>query len=588
MKQFLITVAGTMVGFALVVLLPLLFLITLGINAALSNIGTRPEQNVHQAQVIRIDLRQAMRDQPQPQMLQNKPSLLGLVEKLSAAQQDKNVKGLFIRANPFSMQPAHAEEIRGAIGRFQATGKFVIVHAQGFVGTSIIPYLSVSAADEIWMQDTSSFAASGLASESKFYGGLLERFKAKPEFEQFYEFKSAANTYTQKTFTAAHRTSTLSWMNSIFDSAMEQIAKDRSMSRAQLQAITNTAPFSAQHAVQSGLADKLGHVIDAKEAALAKAGNGTFINLADYIAPRGKKGDHPVIALIEGEGAILTGQTEYNPFRVSPIRSDTMANAILAASANNKVKAILIRVNSPGGSPTASDQILNAIARAKANDKKIIISMGQLAASGGYYISANADAIVANAATLTGSIGVLGGKLVFDETYHLLDYNEEQLKVGGEFAGAYSSVTSFTPTQRAAFRANMAKTYEDFTSKVAAGRHMELDRVLEIAKGRVWTGAQALDLGLVDALGGYHEAIAKTKELLDLAPDAPISIRRYPAPMNPWEQFFGLANSSVEMAKMMSTLQQLSETKQVRTVLQAHEAAQQNPIELHVQIPEIK
>jgi protease-4 len=585
MKQFFITVAGVVVGFLLVIVLPIILLAVIGMGAAMSG-ADKP--NHGNSQVLRLDLRSPMTDQGRPGIFQNTPSLIHLVETLSAAERDENVKGLFIRANPFGMQPAQAEEIRMALKSFQHAGKFVIVHAQGFEGTTVTSYLSVSAADELWLQDTSSFVATGLATESAFYGGVFEKIKAKPEFEQFYEYKSAANTYTQKTFTEAHRRSTLSWATSIFDSAMDQIAEDRDMSREALQALTDTAPMSAERAVETGLADKLGHVVEAREAALARAGDGNLVEIGEYEAPAAKSGKYPLVAVIEGEGAIVTGEGSSSPFsNDSGIHSDQMAEAIIEATDNEKVKAILIRVDSPGGSAIASDQIWNAIERAKAKDKKIIISMGQLAASGGYYIAAGADAIVAYPTTLTGSIGVLGGKIVLDDTFEMVGYNVEQLKVGGEFAGAYSASKSFTETQRAAFRANMADTYEDFTSKVAAGRDLPLERVLEIAKGRVWTGAQALDIGLVDELGGYMAAIAKTKELIGVEADDKISLRRFPAPKSEIEQFYEMFGLSTEAAKTMAKLQVLTDSEQVQALIKVQQMIEQRPAELQAHLPAV-
>jgi len=588
MKQFFITVAGVVVGFFLLFFITLFLIIAIGVAATLSS-NDKNAKSQGNSQVLRIDLRSGMTDQPQVGLFQETPSLLGLVDTLATAQRDERVKGLFIRANPYGMGPVQAEQIRTAIQQFRGAGKFVIAHAQGFEGTSVTSYLSVSAVDELWLQGTASFAATGLATETAFYGGVFEKLKAKPEFEQFYEYKSAANSYTQKTFTEAHRTATLSWITSIFDSAMDQIAEDRGMTRTALQALTDMAPLSAEHAVEFGLADKLGHVIEAKEAALLRAGNAQMVELDDYVGPSTPSGQYPMVALIEGEGAIVTGQGGGgNPFAGNTgIYSDQMAQAIIDATKNDKVKAILIRVNSPGGSAIASDQIWHAIERAKAKDKKIIVSMGQVAASGGYYLAAGADAIIAYPTTITGSIGVLGGKIVLDETFDLVGYNVEQLSVGGEYAGAYSATTSFTESQRAAFRAGMADTYEDFTSKVAAGRNLPIERVLEIAKGRVWTGRQALELGLVDELGGYETAIAKTKELIGLSDSDQILLKRFPAPQSQLEQLFDIFGISAEAVSVLSKLHVLANTDEVKALLKVQQLSEHGPAELEVNLPTV-
>lgn len=587
MKQFFITIAGVMVGFFLILIIPIMLIAAIGAGMGIMQ-STSGKEDTNQL-VLRLDLRQEITDQPNASIFQNTPSLLGIVEKLSAAEKDDNVKGLFIRANTWGMGPVKAEQIRLAIKDFRDSGKFVIVHSQGFDDTSITSYLSVSAADEIWMQDTAGFSATGLSTETAFFGGVFEKINAKPEFEQFYEYKNSANTFTKKTFTAAHRESTLSWMTDVYDTAMEQIAVDRNMNRPQLQEITDKAPFTSEQAVEAGLADKLGHVVEAREAALTRAGGGEILELSDYSPPATKGKSSAIVALISGEGAIATGSGGGNPFSSDTgIYSDQMSEAIIAATKNKKVKAILIRIDSPGGSAIASDQIWNAIERAKAKDKKIIISMGQLAASGGYYIAAGADAIIAYPTTITGSIGVLGGKIVLDETYDMIGYNVEQLKVGGEFAGAYSASTSFSDRQRAAFRASMADVYEDFTGKVAAGRDMPLEEVLEIAKGRVWTGVQAKENGLVDELGGFKTAIAKTKELLGLKADDKITLRPFPAQRSPMEELLEMFGISTEAAKTMAKLQFLIESEQVQALMKVQQMTTQNPAELQAEIPVVK
>ena len=588
MKQFLITVAGVLVGFLLIILIPMFLLVMVGISAATSG-ASKPQPAKGKSQVLQIDLRQPMSDQPRQGFFGEVPSLIGLVEKLTDAENDDRVKGLFIRANPMGMGPVQAEQLRLAIQNFKNTGKFVTVHAQGFEGTSITSYLSVSAADEIWLQGTSSFVATGLSSETAFLGGVFEKIKAKPEFEQFYEYKNSANTFTEQTFTEAHRRATMSWISDIFDTAMEQIASDRGLAKAELRAITDQAPFSAEKAVQFGLADKLGYAIEAKEAALSRAGDGIIVEITDYTPNKSSASSSTLIALVEGEGAISTGVGSDSPFAGDEgIYSDQMAEAIIAATRNKKVKAILLRVDSPGGSAIASDQIWNAIERAKAKDIKVIVSMGQLAASGGYYISAGADAIVAYPTTITGSIGVLGGKIVLDDTFDSVGYNVEQLKVGGEFAGAYTSSQSFTESQRAAFRASMAKVYEDFTGKVADGRKMPIEQVLEIAKGRVWTGNQALENGLVDELGGYRAAIAKTKELLGLGPDDKVRIQRFPKPKTQLEQFYEMFGLSTEATKTLAKLQFLINSEQVKTLIKIQEISENRPAELEANLPEIQ
>ncbi len=593
MKQFFLTMAGVFAAFFLLLLIP----ITLIIVAGLFAVGSQKSANTASSGkadhiVLRADLRIPMLDQPKSNIIgSGRPSLIGLVQTLQSAQNDKRVKGLFIRASSFGMRPAQAEELRDALHRFRQSGRFVIAHAQGFEGTSITSYLSVSAADEIWLQESTGFAASGVGSEVEFFGGVLEKLHAKAEFEQFYEYKNAANTYTKKTFTPEHRASVMSYMGSIYETALDEISADRGLTLDQMRNAIENGPYSAEDAIDLQLVDHLGQVVEAREAALEKAEDGTMVEIMDYRAPGTKhkviSGKTPIIALIEGQGEIVTGENDDNPFSNSvAIASDTMAQTILAAAKAKNVKAIVLRIDSPGGSATASDQIWYAVERAKEAGKPVVVSMGQLAASGGYYYAAGADYIFALPTTVTGSIGVLGGKIVLDETFDMVGYNVEPVAVGGDYTLAYSSVQSFTPKQRKAFRDAMARTYEDFTGIVAKGRNMPLETVLELAKGRVWTGAQALKNNLVDELGGLHDAIAKAKELAGVSEEDTIAVQRFPAAEPAFLQIKRFLGISTETAEVLANLQLIAQSPQMQALMKSAEVVDRKPVSLKADVVE--
>ncbi|PHS27802.1 MAG: signal peptide peptidase SppA [Robiginitomaculum sp.] len=592
MKQFFLTMAGVFAAFFLMLMIPIMLLVAVGLFATGSQkaVTTAAKSKAGHI-VLRVDLRVPMLDQSRNSILGGaRPSLVGLVETLQRAEKDKRVKGLFIRANSFGMPPAQAEELRDALKSFRDTGRFVIAHAQGFEGTSVTSYLSVSAADEIWLQKSANFSATGIGSQVEFFGGVMEKFKAKPEFEQFYEFKSAANAYTKKTFTPAHRQSVMSYLGSIYDSALGAISEDRGIKDADLRTLIENGPYSAEEAVKNGLVDHLGQVIEAREAAMEKAENGAIVSITDYAQQKAKlktlAGKGPIIALIEGQGEIVMGESDNNPFSNSvSIASDTMARTIMQAANAKNVKAIVLRIDSPGGSAIASDQIWYAVERAKKAGKIVVVSMGQLAASGGYYYAAGADYIFAQPTTLTGSIGVLGGKIVLDDTFDLVGYNVEPVAVGGEYTLAFSSVQSFTPTQRKAFRNAMAQTYEDFTSIVAQGRKMPLETVLELAKGRIWTGEQAKKNGLVDELGGLRDAIKKARELAEIADDAKVKIRRFPTPISPVQQLKRYFGISTETAQAMARINALMETPQMKALMKTSSKMQEKPVSLKAEVP---
>ncbi len=574
MRQFFITVFGTIVGiFAFFILLTLL-LISVGLSQATSSAAKIKGQHV-----LTLDLRLPLKDHGAPSSLfgASPSSVVHITRQLSQAKDDKTVSGLFIRANGTGMVPASAEELRLAIIDFKTSGKFVITHAQGFESPSLMPYYAVSASDEIWLQDTTGFATAGLYSETEFFGGVLEKIEAQPQIDQFYEYKNAANTYTQKDFTPAHREATTSYMASLFDHAGADISQDRELSLSALKNILDGAPHSAEAALKAKMVDKLGQVEEAREYIRDKTdGEDTkFLSLANYELDEKFTGDS--IAFIGGQGAVVTGASTdgSNPFTGGGITmgGDTLARAIDDAASEDSVKAIVFRVSSPGGSPAASDQIYAAVARAKEAGKPVIISMGQYAASGGYYVSANADKIVALPTTITGSIGVLGGKVALEKSFAKIGYNIEGITIGGDYAGAYSPDTPFNQNQKAAYRKQLEDIYEDFIVRVAEGRGLPIETVKDIAKGRVWTGAQAKEIGLVDELGGFSRAIEIAKEEAGLDADAAYRIKRFPRPKTTAEQLEQLFGSSVSLSENAQTLSDILSLPEVQAALALRQKA---------------
>ena len=586
MRQFFITVAGTIAGiFGFFVLLFVIFMF-FGLLGALSSIGEKTPDKI-----LTLDLRQSMIDHSIGESLfgESPNSVVDTVYALNRAKDDDSVKGVFIRAENYGMAPASAEELRLALLDFKTSGKFVIAHAQGFEGTSLMSYQAVSAADEIWMQDTTGFAVSGLRSETLFFGGVMEKLDADPEFFQFHEYKNAVNSYTEKDFTDAHREATTSYLTSIYDNAVAQIAEDREMTVAGVDQVLKASPHSAENALTAGMVDKLGQLAEAKDYVRKKVGDDkiAFTSIASY-GPGTTSGDS-TIAFIGGQGAVLPGQSSGGGLFSQGITmgGDTVSNGFDAALKDKKVKAIVFRVSSPGGSPAASDQILAAADRAKEAGKPVVISMGQYAASGGYYVSAHADHIVALPQTITGSIGVFGGKVALEGTFAKVGYNIEGITVGGEFAGAYSPDAPFTPTQAEAYRGQLQDIYDDFTTRVANGRDMPLDRVLEIAKGRVWTGAQAKELGLVDELGGIMTAIDAAKKLAEIDADEDVRIKVFPRQKTIEQQINELFSGSAQMAQDVKTLQEIAALPEVQAAIRARNSARFGQ-ELKADIPDVK
>ncbi|KAA5800985.1 signal peptide peptidase SppA [Alkalicaulis satelles] len=581
MKQFWFSLFGSVLGVLIGAIMLGVFLVLM-IGGLIASAIQSAESEADRALpasgiVLELDLRLPRLDQPSrsPFAFSRPLALIDLVEALERARTDDRVAGVFVRANEFAMSPGQAEEIRGALSQFTSSGKFAVVHAQGFEGTGVMNYFAVAGAGELWLQPTASFSAVGLASETLFLGGLIEQFGAEAEFVQLHEYKNAADIYTRAGFTDAHREATLSLLTNLYDTAIEGIARDRSMSPDALRGVIEAGPYTASQAYEARLVDRLGHVFDAREAARREvSGRARFVPIETYArTPQSSGGSasRPVIALVTGQGAIVTGDPASGFSGDEVIGADRMAQAIDAAGRDSSVRAIVLRIDSPGGSPTASDQIWDAVMRARQNGKPVVVSMGSVAASGGYYIAAPADMIVANAGTLTGSIGMLGGKIVIDGALQRIGLNLEPLSVGGEYALAYSGATGWSDSQRAAYQRLAEQIYEDFTTKVADGRDLPMTRVQEIARGRVWTGAQAAELGLVDRIGGLQEAISAARELAGLDADEPVRLRRFPAQptaLEAFQQLFGLSAEGVEALVHLNALMSLPE---VQAALQARQ-----------------
>ncbi len=556
MKQFFLTVAGVFAGLFLFLVVVPFMLIAVAIGSASSKEPTPANS------VLELDLREGLTDQtptnPFALFGGSGLSTLQIVDTLAMAEDDDRVKVLLIRLPEAGVTPAAADEIRQAVRRFRRSGKLVIAHSQGFqpVGTSISSYMLGASASELWMQNTASFQVAGFSTDSIFLGRAFERYGVDAEFEQRYEYKNAVNEYTESDFTPAHREAMTAWMGSIYASALANAAQDRRLTPQALRETIEAGPYSSAQALQRRLIDKIGQVEEAEAEAKRRAGRGAgIIEFRDYASSQGERSGsgRNAIAIVGGEGAIMTGTGGgADPFGGgSSIMSDDLAEAIYDAIEDKAVKAIVFRVSSPGGSPEASEQILAAVRAARAAGKPVVVSMGDYAASGGYWISSEADWIVAQPSTLTGSIGVFGGKFVLADALGRFGVDMRNLSVGGDYAGAFSPSEPFTAEQRAAFAASIDRTYEEFIARVSTGRRLPPARVREIARGRVWTGAQARELGLVDQLGGMEEAVAKARQLARIPDDESVRFKRYPTPESPFEALSEMFGVSGEAARVL-------------------------------------
>lgn len=578
MKQFFLTMLGVFAGLVLFfVVVPILFLV-----GAIGASSSKPAAPSHT--VLELDLRGGLTDQTplNPFAAFSGPTMstMQVVDTLAQAETDSRVKALLIRLPEGGMTPAAADELRQAIRRFKATRKPVIAHSQGFnpVGTAISTYMVGATANQLWMQNTSNFNVEGVSVDSVFLGRAFDRYGIDPEFEQRYEYKNAVNEYTESDFTPAHREAMSAWMSSIYTNTLAHIAEDRRTTPELLRAALEAGPWSSAQALEHKLIDKVGQVEQAEAEAKRLAGRGAeIVEFADYAMLQGERtgSGRDAIAIVGGEGAIMTGRGGGGGFGGgSSIMSDDVAAAIYDAIENDAVKAIVFRVSSPGGSPDASEQILAAVRAAKAAGKPVIVSMGEYAASGGYWISSEASWIVAQPTTITGSIGVYGGKFVIADALGRFGIDMRNLSIGGEGADAMSPAQPFTAEQRAEFARSIDRTYEEFVTRVSTGRRLPVARVREIARGRVWTGAQARELGLVDELGGMAEAIARAKVLAEIPADQSVRFVRYPQPLSPWDALSQAFGVSSEAARALVTIGGVLHDPQVQAMQRRAQAEQ--------------
>lgn len=547
----------------------IIFFVVLALVSGVIGAFTQPK--IPSDMVLSFDVRNGLPDSRQNSIFadeRNVASVIDAVTALAAAEKDDRVKGLFLRVGGGAgMSSSEAQELRAALKSFKAKNKFVIAHSQAFYGNGMGDYLLASVADEIWMQPVSEMNTTGVATTSMFFRGLLDKINAVPQFEQRYEYKNAANVFTEKDYTQWHREAMTRLIESVFETATTAIAADRKKTRDEVVALINSAPYLTQEAIDHKLIDKQGYDDEASDAAMAKAGEKAELKtLSEYFELVGSPWHHrgsPTIAFIHGDGQINDGKSEGGAFGgSSSMGGDTIARAFRDATEDADVKAILFRVNSPGGSAIASDQILDAVKKAQKAGKKVVVSMGNVAASGGYYVSLSADKIFAHESTITGSIGVLSGKFVTVGSFALLGIDVKAIGVGTN-ALMQSDTQAFTPEQLVKFRHGVDQIYLDFTAKVAVGRKLAVEKVREVAKGRVWTGADAKQRGLVDEFGGFRAALEATKALAGIPADSEINLERFPKRRSPFEEVAEMLGTTAEVVQTVSLLGKIMGTEPV-------------------------
>ncbi len=468
----------------------------------------------------------------------NRAVLPDVLDGLRRARADARVKILVARLGGRPIGLAAVQELRHAIADFAEAGKTTIAWAESFGEFSAgnVQYYLATAFEQIWLQPSGDLGLTGIAVERIFLRGVLDRLGAEFQVAKRHEFKSAAEQFTETGFSAPAREETERLTASVTEQLVQAIADRRGLSRTRVTELIDAGPFLAARAHADGLVDELGYRDEVYAHARKQAGpDAAVLYLGRYqrgkvLAERARNAvlqqsavPEPGVALIYASGPIRRGRSGRGPLTGSAMGSDTIAAAIRAAAKDPHIRAIVLRVNSPGGSYVASDTIWREVVRARAGGMPVVVSMGDVAASGGYYISMAADEIVAQPGTITGSIGVITGKPVLGEAIGRAGVTSDLVSHGAH-AAMFSQLRPFSADEWALVNDWLDHIYADFTGKVATGRGMTTDQVHEVARGRVWSGADALAHGLVDELGGLDRATAIARRRAGLPDSAPLRI----------------------------------------------------------------
>ncbi len=456
----------------------------------------------------------------------------GVVDGLHRAADDDRVRGLLVRVGDGALGLGVVEELREGVLRFRESGKPAILFSESFgeFGPGHGGYYLATAFDEIVLQPSGDLGLTGLSAEAPFFRGTLDRMGVEPQVSQREAYKTAAEAFTEDGFTEASREATRGVLEAVFAELVSAVADARAMGEEQVRTILDSGPFWGEEAVAAGLVDRLAYRDEVMDDLRARLGE--EVELVSFRRYRNRAGSAwgsgATVALIHGSGTVTRGESGFDPvFGGSSVGSETVARAFRQAVDDPSVEAILFRVDSPGGSYVASDVIHREVRRARDQGKPVVVTMGNVAASGGYLVAAGADRIVAHPSTITGSIGVVAGKAVTNEMWGKVGVSWDVVEVGSRTA-MWSPVRPFGDAEWERVEAGLDRIYDEFQAKVAEGRGMSREEVHEVAQGRIWTGRQARDLGLVDHLGGFTTALEVVREVAGIDPDRAVELTVFP------------------------------------------------------------
>jgi protease-4 len=536
-RKVVLTISGIVIALALIAVVAIAILVSMVR-------GSRPSIRDNSVLALRVSgpLPDYVPDDPFRRLFGGQPqSLSSLLAQFRKAKVDKRITAIILDIDGSDAGWAKAEEIRGAIEDFRKSGKPVY----GYMETAFNKdYYIATACDKVFVPPPGELFTIGLAADVMFFRGSLDKLGVYPDMYQIGKYKSAGDMFTQKEMTPAHREFINSLLDDLYGRYVEGIAKARNKSPDDVKKLIDNAPYSATQAKDAGLIDgaayhdevekelkkRLGYR-DNDELHLVRAGDYRQISQESLGLNKGER-----VAVVYAAGDIVSGKSTFGGSGEETIGSDSLVRTLNEVRNDTTIKAVVLRIDSPGGSGLASDIIWRAIESLK-EKKPVVVSMSDVAASGGYYIACNANKIVAEPSTITGSIGVVGGKPVIKGFYDWIGVSNEYVLRGAN-AGMFRESEKFSDTERKKFEELIKNTYYDqFLPKVAKGRGKNAEYIDSIGQGRVWTGRQGKDNGLVDEYGGLDKAIEIAKQLANIPADKTVQRVIRPQPPGFFEQF---------------------------------------------------
>ncbi|MEO3782047.1 signal peptide peptidase SppA [Actinocorallia sp. B10E7] len=499
----------------------------------------------HAPLVLELDLSDGLVEGTQPDPLSalmgaRRVHLRDVLDGLRKARRDPRVKALVAKVSG-QVGLALAQELREAVAAFRAAGKLTVAWTETFgeTGQGTSAYYLATAFEKVYLQPSGDVGITGVALSEPFVKDALDKAGVTFRFGKRAEYKTAPNTFLENAYTAEHAEASQRMVESIGEQIVAGVAEARGLPEDKVRELIDRAPLTASEALDAGLVDELGYRDEVYAHVRNRAGSQARLQYVSRYNRSGLSGRihtpgaKDAVALVQAHGMIRLGRSGRSavPGQGGAVGSDTLATAIRAAVRDPRIKAIVMRVNSPGGSYVASDVIWREVNLARQAGKPVVVSMGNLAASGGYFIAMAADTIVAQPGTLTGSIGVYSGKPVVSELMTRLGVSFGSAAFG-RHAQIDSPTRDFTESEWERLDHSLDRIYADFTAKAAQGRGMDLPDLERLARGRVWTGADAAEHGLVDELGGLDLALDLARGKAGLPPDAPVRSLPHVSPLD--------------------------------------------------------